>query len=56
MGHPLAEDVVRLADSLAARVKAVAFDMDQCIVRQHSYGRLSKVRVYSSAAPYCIAY
>ncbi|KAJ1483098.1 hypothetical protein T484DRAFT_2615523 [Baffinella frigidus] len=36
------EDVVRLADALAARVKAVAFDMDQCMVAQHSHGRLSK--------------
>lgn len=41
--HPSAEDVVRLADALAARVKAVAFDMDQCMVAQHSHGRLSKV-------------
>jgi len=41
-GNVLPDDVVRLADTLAARVKAVAFDMDQCMVAQHSMGRLSK--------------
>jgi hypothetical protein len=33
---------VKLADGIASRFKAVAFDMDQCIVACHSRGRLRR--------------
>jgi len=35
-------DVAAIADAIAKRVQCVAFDMDQCLVAQHSRGRLSK--------------
>ena len=37
------EDVELVADAIAKRVKAVAFDMDQCLVAQHSRGCMRKV-------------
>eukprot|EP00284_Hemiselmis_tepida_P013148 CAMPEP_0174921934 /NCGR_PEP_ID=MMETSP1355-20121228/5505_1 /TAXON_ID=464990 /ORGANISM="Hemiselmis tepida, Strain CCMP443" /LENGTH=213 /DNA_ID=CAMNT_0016167465 /DNA_START=195 /DNA_END=836 /DNA_ORIENTATION=- len=35
-------DIALVADAIAKRVQCVAFDMDQCLVAQHSRGRLSK--------------
>mmetsp|Transcript_31412 Transcript_31412/g.76999 ORF Transcript_31412/g.76999 Transcript_31412/m.76999 type:complete len:278 (-) Transcript_31412:245-1078(-) len=34
--------IEKLADSIASRAKAVAFDMDQCLVAQHSKGCMPK--------------
>jgi len=38
-------DVALVADAIAKRVKCVAFDMDQCLVAQHSRGRMSKANL-----------
>jgi len=35
-------DLELVADAIAKRVRCVAFDMDQCLVAQHSRGRLRK--------------
>ena len=42
--------LLRLADGIAANFKAVAFDMDQCVVASHSRGKLSREELPSYLA------